>query len=280
MACFPGMPVIVRSVGSAVNPVDLHRLNPHRYPHLLQSTAQGRYDILFAFPGASLLLDADGKLDTPATVDACSSDFLECFDSWWRSEQLASGVNQALPFSGGWFVYLGYELVAQIESCLQLPAADKLLPTAVATRFATAVIVDHEAGTTCIVGEEGEDEAVRCIAADIDTLPISALCDLTVTRTDNFRAGRCDGNFFIDRTWRVTDICTGIFASDVQIIEIRDTLPPSIPKADIAVLGTEQDSCFGVFIVPDLNSTDSCSSDALIRDSIDISALSLSLIHI
>jgi len=169
------MAAILTAVERTFNPVDLHRLNPSRYPHLLKSTAQGRYDILFAFPGASLVLDANGILSTPETVTPCSNDFLKTFDNWWNLNQIqdqsASAVNEALPFSGGWFVYLGYELVAQIETCLQLPAADTLLPTAIATRFATAVIVDHETGITCVVGESGKDEAVCAIVADIDTLP-------------------------------------------------------------------------------------------------------------
>ena len=184
MGGFPGMTAIVKAVDSTFNPVDLHRLNPHRYPHLLKSTAQGRYDILFAFPGASLVLDADGKLIAPATVTPCGNDFLKTFDSWWNHNQFASPNDETLPFSGGWFVYLGYELVAQIETCLQLPAADSLLPTAFATRFATAVIVDHETGITRIVGEAGEDQAVQAIAADINILPVaddSPVAELKVT---------------------------------------------------------------------------------------------------
>ena len=39
--------------------LDLHALEPGRYPHLLDSCAsgpQGRYDILFACPGESIVL--------------------------------------------------------------------------------------------------------------------------------------------------------------------------------------------------------------------------------
>jgi anthranilate synthase component 1 len=79
-----------------------------------------------------------------------------------------------IPFTGGWFVYLGYELVAQIETCLRLPAADDLLPAAMATRFMTAVIFDHAAGTTTIVAEAGQDDTVTAIMADILSLPVTA----------------------------------------------------------------------------------------------------------
>ena len=164
------MTTIVRAVDTAFNPVDLHRMNPSRYPHLLRSTAPGRYDILFAFPGDSLVLDAGGSLLVPDTVSPSANDFLETFDNWWQLNRTAVADDGELPFTGGWFVYLGYELVAQIESRLNLPPADDLLPTAIATRFMTAVIVDHETGVTRIIGEAGQDEAVTVIAADIDAL--------------------------------------------------------------------------------------------------------------
>ena len=178
------MTTITRPVDSAFELVDLHRLNPARYPHLLKSTAQGRYDILFAFPGDSLVLDADGSLQVPEMLAPCGNDFLETLDCWWHSENVTASVNATLPFGGGWFVYLGYELVAQIETCLRLPAADTLLPTAIATRFSTAIVSDSRTGNRYIVGEAGEDEAVRCIEADIDALPTvseHALTALKVT---------------------------------------------------------------------------------------------------
>jgi len=164
------MASIVRTVDKAFNPVDLHRMNPARYPHLLKSTAQGRYDILFAFPGASLTLDSNGRLTVPDTVSPAENDFLATFDNWWERHRTAAAEKGRLPFAGGWFVYLGYELVAQIETCLRLPLADKLLPTAIATRFKTAVIVDHETGVAHIIGEAGQDEIVTAIAIDIEVL--------------------------------------------------------------------------------------------------------------
>jgi len=165
------MTTIVRAVEKAFNPVDLHRMNPARYPHLLKSSAQGRYDILFAFPGASLVLGANGNLEVPDAVNRSGDDFLRTLDNWWQLQRITARDDGNTPFTGGWFVYLGYELVEQIETCLQLPPADDLLPTAIATRFMTAVIVDHETGVTRIIGEAGQDEAVNAIAADILAIP-------------------------------------------------------------------------------------------------------------
>ena len=167
------MATIVRTVAKTLDPADLHRMNPDRYPHLLKSSAQGRYDILFAFPGASLVLDPEGKLAVPGAVSPSENDFLATFDNWWKKNRTAAPEKVTTPFAGGWFVYLGYELAAQIETCLRLPPADKLLPTAIATRFRTAVVVDHETGMTRIVGEAGQEETVAAIAVDIAALTVA-----------------------------------------------------------------------------------------------------------
>lgn len=49
----------------------LHGFAPQRYPHLLENTAtgnQGRYDILFAFPGESLLPVASATRFSAAVI--------------------------------------------------------------------------------------------------------------------------------------------------------------------------------------------------------------------
>ena len=87
--------------------LDLHRLNPQRYPFLLQSVAHGtalaRYDILFAFPQQCVTLNAGEPVD-----------FLAVLDDAWRAARVDVS-NTESPFHGGWFLYLGYELAAQIE---------------------------------------------------------------------------------------------------------------------------------------------------------------------
>jgi anthranilate synthase component 1 len=158
---------VVQRIEQFPNLLELHRAFPERYPHLLQSTAHGRYDILFAFPGDSLVLDADGALDGPGTTAQASADFLACFDGWWQQLAGPAMDNVALPFTGGWFVYLGYELAAQVEPCLRLPRPDSSLPVALATRFTTAVIYDHHSEQLQIVGEPGQERQLAMIAADI-----------------------------------------------------------------------------------------------------------------
>ncbi len=110
----------------------LHEAYPQRYPHLLESVVHGpehaRFDILFAFPGATLELTHDFRLSggTPAV----RQDFLAAFDRWWRSEREGSAHRMsALPFRGGWFMYLGYELGTQVEPSVPLaPGAGEGCP--------------------------------------------------------------------------------------------------------------------------------------------------------
>jgi anthranilate synthase component 1 len=166
--------------------LDLHRLNPRRYPHLLQTVSRPQdtqaYDILFAFPGATLCLDASGVGFTPvsplAPDIASSAGFLDTFDRWWEAEQQAqphTGSAHDLPFAGGWFLYLGYELCAEIEPTLKTriaPPPD--IPTALATRFQTAIIYAHSEQTFYCVTEPDCHDRLTEIQRDIAaTLAVS-----------------------------------------------------------------------------------------------------------
>lgn len=139
------------------SPDELRQLNqqfPDRYPFLLQSTARGgdlgRFDILFARPGAALVLEPGGELRTP---EPCmQSGFLAALDDWWKREQNDSATSD-IPFCGGWFLYLGYELAGEIEPRLE-KRNDPVLPTAFAVRCQAAVIFDHLSGETRFVAEE------------------------------------------------------------------------------------------------------------------------------
>jgi anthranilate synthase component 1 len=137
---------------------------------LLQSTTRGgeldRFDILFAFPGDSLQLTADGRLHGPDNY--ASDDFLTALDTWWTAEQVPVIPNE-LPFLGGWFVYLGYELAAQIEPGLSL-AADPVLPAAFAVRCQTALIFDHDLGRCFLVSEADPSAVALEVQRDLASL--------------------------------------------------------------------------------------------------------------
>jgi anthranilate synthase component 1 len=125
----------------------LHRDFPERYPVLLESVAAdaaiGRYDVLLALPGERLLLQPDGRLDGPPGVVDGTASFLRSLDRWVEREAIDASV-PALPFVDGWFLYLGYELAAQIEPSLRLPRSR--LPTAIAWRMRGLVLRDHRDG--------------------------------------------------------------------------------------------------------------------------------------
>ncbi|VAW79682.1 Para-aminobenzoate synthase, aminase component [hydrothermal vent metagenome] len=152
----------MRSLTNNPDLLALHEAYPARYPHLLESAAtgeQGRYDILFAFPGKSIELR-----------EATAFDFLDALDEAWREEQSKEQFerNPALPFHGGWFLYLSYELAGQIEPRLNLPNNDSNLPIASATRFPAAIIYDHQSDTSSLVSEQ--EGLFAAMFEDIDHL--------------------------------------------------------------------------------------------------------------
>ncbi len=151
-------------------PDELRKLNqayPDKYPFLLQSTARdgelGRFDILFALPGEQLVLARTGELS--GSHSDKQTLFLKSLDKWWEEDRIAATHNE-LPFLGGWFLYLGYELAAEVEPSLNLHD-DPLLPTAFAVRCPAAIIYDHEKQTGTLVHEQSMAMDAEAVYADI-----------------------------------------------------------------------------------------------------------------
>ncbi len=140
------------------NLLNLHRLNPQRYPFLLQSvahgTAQARYDILFAFPQQRATLNA-GE----------STDFLAALDREWRAARV-DVANYEAPFHGGWFLYLGYELAVQIEPRLAHLPMPGGLPVAQAVRVPAAIVKDHLRQSIEFVVEPGFEHLRAALEQD------------------------------------------------------------------------------------------------------------------
>lgn len=146
------------------NLLALHQSNPARYPFLLESVAEAndknarQFDILFAFPQQTLTLSHQGNLswqfDTKSS-ELEGDDFLQNLSQWWNNTRDNTITCESLPFSGGWFLYLGYELAQQIEPqlTLKLPST----PIACATRIPAAVIYDHKENTTYYLSEDTFD---------------------------------------------------------------------------------------------------------------------------
>lgn len=166
-------------LASSFDLLQLHRLNEARYPHFLESTARGgvqaRYDILFAFPGETLILQADGRLTGVDQIERKrDKGFLSTFDRWWGRAMFPAPVTMKIgaipPFTGGWFLYLGYELAREIEPTLNFPTAANNFPIAFATRFPAAVIRDHQSGVVTLVAEAGEGDLLNQMEVDLAAL--------------------------------------------------------------------------------------------------------------
>ena len=170
----------------------LHHANPQRYPFLLESVAQGgteaRYDILFAFPQASLVLDSTARLSATG-VETRGDDFLTNLDRCWQNTKTHQALTEndssqqihELPFSGGWFIYLGYELAQQIEPTLQLPASDTEDAVAYAVRIPAAIIRDHITQRCWLMTERNSQQYCQQMLDDI-----TASVKATVVKTENF----------------------------------------------------------------------------------------------
>ena len=152
-------------------PVDLlaaHAAAPERYPFLLESAsvggATGRYDLLLAASPERLILGADGGLERPAALaPRAPGGFLTALDEWFARERVPRARAPSLPFAGGWFVYLGYELAGEIEPRLRLPRGDG--PIACAVRVRAAAIYDHAAGETWLIAEREAAAELEALAA-------------------------------------------------------------------------------------------------------------------
>jgi anthranilate synthase component 1 len=137
---------IVQWLDQAPDLLALSRSDSKSFPFLLESVARGplgRHSILLYAEGPALIARRGHELVGPGEGDG----FFNRLDGWFRSE--AAGVEDApfnLPFVGGWFLYLGYEMAAEIEPTLDLPTAPGGLPDALAQRCPGAVVVVHGAG--------------------------------------------------------------------------------------------------------------------------------------
>lgn len=129
---------------------------PQRYPHLLESVAQGelgRFDILFAFPQATRSLQNLAE----------ASQFMQDFALDYQKHQTPDLVAD-VPFHGGWFGYFSYEYVQVIEPCLKV--APSSLPLALIQRFPAAIIVDHQRHEICFVAEPEFHALLTLMQAD------------------------------------------------------------------------------------------------------------------
>lgn len=137
----------------------LCHLDAQRYPFLLESVnhnQNNKYSILFAHPIEQIVLNN-----------------LEDFDflSELESKVETPSIKSDLPFTGGWFVYLSYELIGQIEPILK---ADLLLdahqPVAIAVKIPTAIVIDHHQKQTYLLDQFDNQQRIEQVLSDITQL--------------------------------------------------------------------------------------------------------------
>jgi anthranilate synthase component 1 len=161
---------------------------PELYPYLLDSKAEG------ALGQTSLLLRRQGEILTLSEPGQAEDAFLERLKRWQLQESVAHDPQQTLPFIGGWFLYLGYELAQEIEPVLQLPPAPDNFPVAFAARCDGAVLIRHGAQPVCELIAE-TPQLLRQMRAEIATagrfrpLPATPLETLEAENPKTFTDG-------------------------------------------------------------------------------------------
>ena len=148
--------MLTRTLPPAIDLLDLHRLDPVRWPVLLESSARGahgRWDVLLAHDGGGFALHRDGVV-SDLNGKAIEGDFLDVLDAHWRAARIERSDAPTLPFRGGWALLLGYDLAQQVEPVLHLPHAEGGLPVAMALRCPAAVLRDRDSGACIAVAED------------------------------------------------------------------------------------------------------------------------------
>jgi len=142
-----------------------------RYPVFFDSAAEGplaRFSVLAAEPRAALFRDAQGQLSGQG-ITTVTGGFLDNLEVWYRRETAtipSEGVGKPLPFLGGWFVYLGYEVAAEIEPHLKLPPAETTY-SAFALRVENIIVHELATDTVYAVSENGDAGAHARLIADL-----------------------------------------------------------------------------------------------------------------
>jgi len=182
--------IVTRPLTGNLNLTRFVRFNKQRYPYALISSASqasdkpsklkaniGQYDIVFAFPQESLCLtskqlsyrDAKGVTLTkqpnhPLFFDELNERYIQ------KKRSIDAHSKTSIPFYGGWFVYLSYEMAGEVEPCLSLPKSRSALPIAMATRIPAAIIHDRINDTLFMVAEVEYKYLLDDIEADFQLI--------------------------------------------------------------------------------------------------------------
>jgi len=263
--------LIIHQLDNLIDFTGLHQVNPRRYPFILESSAQAedilapdtsryinptsdssskenaRYDILFAFPLQTLTLDSFNKLSGAVLDD--KKDFLANLDlNWLENKSAASTMQANLPFHGGWFAYLNYELVGQIEKRLNLPRANEKSIIANLTRIPVAVIYDKHRDVQFIIAEKLHADKIQSLLDDVKLIRSSNKVNHEINLKEeksnkylkaikNVQSYIKEGDVFqvnLSRLWESDDV------KSVNAIELYESLKRSNPAPFSAYVSYEE----------------------------------------
>jgi anthranilate synthase component 1 len=168
-------PLLVRELALPAEALlRLAESDPRTYPVLFDSASHGplaRHSVLASAAGDDALwLGRDGRLGARGAAlrhASGAAGFLDALERWWREEARAAGFDAtaggttlaapgddaAPPWRGGFAVFAGYELAAEVEPTLRLPATP--LPfAAFALRTRAALVADLERGRLQALAED------------------------------------------------------------------------------------------------------------------------------
>lgn len=167
--------IIIKTMPGQYDLLALTKALPERYPFFLESSASGdihhssnihsRYDILFAFPQDILAKNHRGQLFLNQ-VELPATSFLTALNQQWRKYKHDIHHDE-LPFTGGWFLFLSYELVKEIEPVLDIQHFDERLPVAQAVRIPAAIIYDRKKKITLLVSESEYSHYLDDLESDL-----------------------------------------------------------------------------------------------------------------
>lgn len=181
-----------KRVPSTIKLVDVLSAYPNEWRFLLASEggagiSSARWSLLLRQTGEEIVQDSTQAPSFLAKLQASLDQTSRPF------------AGSELPFEGGWFVYLGYEVATEIEPHLKLPPSPGPLPMAYATRCASALIHDHWSGETWLVAEtdahmnQAEKELAEVMRVDspsVDGSSLQGLLDVLVSdEPDQFKRG-------------------------------------------------------------------------------------------
>jgi anthranilate synthase component 1 len=148
-----------------------------------RATVGGRFDVLPILSGEILRRSGDGRMSGP---HASSADgFLAALERWWQDLRIPAEA-ASLPFTGGWLVYLSYEIAREIEPSLSLPpGADPV--SALGIRTPAAWIRDRQSGRAWVVAEPGFEGLLERFTEDVSRsgeLPAGGMAEFDVEEED------------------------------------------------------------------------------------------------